>query len=96
MENKLNQKDFKIGQVLTCVKLDHKSFKGDYYGGEPNNERLILGEKYTITDLEYRFPDRVCVKLKGPHYFHEEFVPIECFCDLVYMRDFKIDKILQK
>lgn len=92
MENKLTQKDFKIGQVLTCVKLNHDN----YNGGDFDNERLILGEKYTITDLEFRFPDRVCVKLKGPYYFHEEFVPIECFCDLAYMRDMKIDKILQK
>ena len=93
---KLTYKDFKIGQALICIKLDQKSIGGDYIGGEPDNERLILGEKYTITDLEFRFHDRVCVKLKGPFYFHEEFVPIECFCDLAYMRDFKIDKILQK
>jgi hypothetical protein len=66
-----------------------------YSGGELDNERLILGEKYTITDLEFRFPSRVCVKLKGPFYFHEEFVPIECFCDLSYIRDFKIGKILE-
>jgi hypothetical protein len=92
--NKLTHKDFKIGQVLICIKLNHKSLGGDYIGGEPDNERLILGEKYTITDLEFRYPDKVCVKLKGPYYFHEEFVPIECFCDLTYMRDFKIDKIL--
>lgn len=96
MENKLTYKDFKIGEVLTCVKLNHESISGNYYGGDPDNERLILGEKYTITDLEFRIPDRVCVKLKGPYYFHEEFVPIECFCDLAYMRDMKIDKILQK
>ena len=96
MENKLTYKDLKIGQVLTCVKLNHRSISGDYIGGEPDNERLILGEKYTITDLEFRIPDRFCVKLKGPYYFHEEFVPIECFCDLAYMRDMKIDKILQK
>lgn len=96
MENKLTYKDFSIGQVLICVKLNHKSISGDYIGGDPDNERLILGEKYTITDLEFRFFDRVCVKLKGPYYFHDEFVPIECFCDLSYIRDMKIDKILDK
>ena len=87
---KLTYKDFKIDQVLICVKLDVDGYRG----GEYDNERLILGEKYTITDLEYRFPNKVCVKLKGPFYFHEEFVPIECFCDISYMRDYKIDKIL--
>ncbi len=89
---KLTQKDFKEGQILTCVKL-----KCDGYdGGEADNERLILGEKYTITDLlDIHFPDRVCVKLKGPYYFHEEFVPIECFCDTAYIRNEKIKEILK-
>jgi hypothetical protein len=38
---------------------------------------------------------QVCVKLKGPYYFHEEFVPIECFVDVAYMRDYKINQILE-
>jgi len=88
--NKLTYIDFKVGQVLTCVKLNTH----DYNGGDEDNERLIIGEKYKITDLEFRFPDRVCVKLKGPYYFHEEFVPIECFADIAYLRDMKIDQIL--
>ena len=90
--DKLTYKDFKVGQTLICVKLDTDGYRG----GDPDNERLILGEKYTITDLEFQFPNRVCVKLKGPFYFHEEFVPIDCFCDVAYMRDYKIDKILEK
>jgi hypothetical protein len=49
MENKLTYKDFEIGQVLICIKLDHYSVVGNYIGGEPDNERLIIGEKYTIT-----------------------------------------------
>ena len=92
MENKLIYSDFKIGQTLTCIKLDVDG----YYGGDSDNERLILGEKYVIEDLDFHFHNRVCVKLKGPYYFHEEFVPIECFCDLAYLRDFNIDKILEK
>lgn len=90
--NKLTYKDFKIGQFLTCIKLK----TDDYNGGDTDNERLILGEKYKITDLEFRFPTRVCVKLKGPFYFHEEFVPIECFTDVQYIRDYKINQILSK
>ena len=91
MNSKLTYKDFKIGQVVACVKLntDH------YNGGDEDNERLILGEKYTITDVDYHFHDRVCVKLKGPFYYHDEFVPIECFVDIVYMRDLKINEILK-
>lgn len=87
--NKLTYSDFKIGQVLTCINLE-----GDgYYGGEPDNERLILGEKYIIEDLDYHFSTRVCVKLKGPFYFHSEFVPIECFCGVAHLRDFKLKQL---
>lgn len=87
---KLTYKDFKIGQKLTCVKLDTEG----YNGGDFDNERLILNETYTIKDLDFHFPDRVCVKLRGPYYHHPEFVPIECFCDIAYIRDKKLDIIL--
>ena len=90
MNSKLTYKDFKVGQVLICVKLD----TNEYRGGDEDNERLIIGEKYTITDVDYHFNNKVCVKLKGPYYFHEEFVPIECFVDLNYIRDLKINQIL--
>lgn len=86
---KLTYKDFKIGQKLICVKQNTH----DYNGGDHDNQRLILGEKYTITDLESRFPDRVCVKLKGPYYFHKEFVPIECFVDRNFIRNVKLKEL---
>ena len=35
--DKLTYKDFKIGEVLTCVKLNHESISGNYYGGDPIN-----------------------------------------------------------
>jgi hypothetical protein len=89
---KLTQKDFKIGQTLVCIKLDVSG----YPGGGKDNERLILGEKYLIEDLDIHFPDRVCVKLRGPYYFHSEFVPIECFVDVAYLRDRKINTILDE
>jgi len=82
----LTYKDFKIGQELICVKLD----TDNYNGGDVDNERLILGETYKITDVDFHFPDRVCVKLKGPWYTHNEFVPIECFSDVAYIRDKKL------
>ena len=93
--NKLTYIDFKVGQVLTCVKLNTL----DYNGGDEDNERLIIGEKYTITQTACwirndHFHNKVCVKLKGPFYFHEEFVPIECFADVAFIRDMKIDQIL--
>ncbi len=90
MVDKLTYKDFKIGQVLTCIKLKTE----EYNGGEEDNERLLFGDKYIIEDLDFHFPSRVCVKLRGPHYHHLEFVPIECFCDISDLRDKKINQIL--
>jgi hypothetical protein len=87
----LSYKDFKIGQKLICIKQNTESYRG----GEEDNERVIIGETYTITDIDFHFPHQVCVKLKGPYYFHEEFVPIECFVDVAYMRDYKINQILE-
>lgn len=88
--NKKNYKDFKIGQNITCIKLN----TNNYIGGDKDNERLIIGESYTITDVDPHFPYRVCIKLKGPYYFHQEFVPIECFDDIIEKRNLKINQIL--
>ena len=82
----ITYKDLKIGDILTCVKLK----TNDYNGGDVDNERLILGDHYKVTDIDYHFPDRVCVKLKGPYYFHQEFVPIECFDLISAIRDKKL------
>lgn len=81
-----NYKDYKIGQSIRCIKLTF----GDYI----DDERLILNEDYIITDIDFHFEGKVCVQLKGPYYFHEEFVPIECFDDIVVIRDNKINEIL--
>ena len=50
----------KIGDTLVCVKQN----SGLYVGGEEDNERLIIGEKYKITDIDGRFHNKVCIKLK--------------------------------
>lgn len=90
--SKKTYKDFKIGQTIICAKLN----ADNYNGGDEDNERLILGESYTITDIDLHFPHRVCVKLKGPFYYHNEFIPIECFDDIQAKRDLKINQILKK
>lgn len=79
-------KNYKIGQSLRCVQLTYREYIDD--------ERLILNEVYTITDIDYHFPGKICVKLKGPYYFHEEFVPVECFEDISVIRDYRINEIL--
>jgi len=88
----IDSKDFKVGQKLVCVKLKTH----DYIGDRPDDERLIIGEKYEITDVDSRIPDRVCIKLKSPYYFHEEFVPKECFNDIEGIREYKLNKLLNK
>jgi hypothetical protein len=87
--DKLTYKDFTIGQIVTCIKLDVDG----YFGGEVDNERLILGEQYEVIDTDFHFHDRIAVKLKGPFYFHGEFVPIECFCGISELRDSKLKQL---
>lgn len=82
-------REMKIGDVVICVKTDTEN----YIGGEDDNERLILGESYKISDKDSRIPNKICVKLKGPWYFHEEFVPEECFSLLAGIRDEKLNKL---
>ena len=38
-------------------------------------------------------PGRVCVKLAGPYYTHEEFVPVECFSKTAHIRDEKLKQL---
>ena len=46
-------KDFKIGQEVICVShLDNS----DFY-----EQHLTIGKKYRIVDIEFRFPDKICV-----------------------------------
>lgn len=82
--------DFKEGEKVLCVK-NQTEF---YQGGDIGNERIIIGKYYTIYDLDFHFPDKICVKLSGPYYRHQEWIPIECFEDVNSIRDYKIDQIL--
>lgn len=91
MERKIecDYTNFKIGQKVMCLNLN-SSDESEFW-----KDRLVIGETYEVEDLEFRFPDRICVKLKGPHYFHSEFVPCWFFYDsLQEIRDKKIDEIL--
>ena len=82
--------EYKIGQTIKCVSLtsDLIGYK-DFW-----SDRLVLGENYIIDDADFHFPDKVCVELKGPYYYHTEFVPIDLFHNIVEMRDVKINEIL--
>lgn len=82
---KLTYKDFKVGQKLVCIKQTTDTYLDD--------ERLILNEVYIINDLDFHFPNSVCVKLQGPYYHHYEFVPIECFSDVAHNRNIKFEEL---
>ena len=81
----------KIGDKVRCIKTDCNG----YIGGDIDNERLIIGEIYTIKDIDFHFPNKICIKLKGPYYFHREFVPEELFDIVSVIRDKKINEILK-
>lgn len=86
MEKKYS--DYKIGDKVRCVKNIIKNI--DY------SERIVVGKTYVVNDVDYHFPDKIAVKLKGPYYFHTEFVPIVFFIeDINDIRDRKINSIIK-
>lgn len=89
-KKKVDYTYFKVGQKVTCLRVESERESISQWG-----ERLIVGETYDIIDLEFRFPDRICVNLKGPYYTHAEFVPAEFFWDdIVEIRNKKINQII--
>lgn len=74
-----------IGDKIVCIRKTAS--------GYPDDDRLILGETYTIKDIDIHMPNKVCVKLKGPHYYHYEFVPTECFDTRSALRDKKLKEL---
>jgi len=76
---------FKIGDEIICIKTTAPGYVDD--------ERLSLGESYIIDDIDFHFPGYVAVKLKGPYYFHIEWVPEECFSKLAAIRDKKLKEL---
>ncbi len=78
MGSKLTYRDFKVGQIVICIKED------DF-------EQLEVGKCYTIVDLESRFPDAIGIKVRDGY---SAFFKIDIFADISVMRNMKIDKIL--
>lgn len=75
----LTYQDFKIGQIVTCVKK------------ELGFDELEIGKKYEIVDLESRFPDAIGVRIRKDY---SAFMPIRFFFDTSATRIMKINKIL--
>ena len=91
---------FKIGQRVICYfnendLSDEVYIQWNRFFNDPDNERLIFNEIYEIEDIDIHFPKKICVKLKGPYYFHYEFVPEEFFIDdKSIIRNEKINQII--
>ena len=77
---KLTYKDFKIGQKVTCIKVD------DFW-----EQHLTVGKKYKIEDLDFHFPNAICVRSDNKKV--SMFIDIEFFSDIKYLRKLKLKKI---
>lgn len=86
---KLTYKDFEIGQKVICVESENYKTEDLY------NIYLTVGKEYTITDLDFHFPDKICVKKDEDT--GNAFFPIENFIiDPLYIRKKKLDTIIKR
>lgn len=78
-DQKITYKDFKIGQRITCIKID-----------DTVDRHLTIGKIYKIRDLDFHFWDSICVKTDSKLTM---FIKIKYFFDLHTVRKFKLDKL---
>lgn len=78
----LTYENFKIGQIVTCVKFDDNDMW---------NQHLTVGKKYKIEDLDFHFWDSLCVKSDNGK--TSMFIPIRFFSDIKMIRKLKLNKI---
>jgi len=94
-KNQLTYEDFEIGQKVVCREGETDSCK--YDKEQLYNMYMTVGKTYTITDLDFHFPDSICVtKDNGGG----AFFPINCFVDEAEMlritREKKLKRVLKK
>ena len=78
-DQKITYKDFKIGQRITCVKID-----------DTVDRHLTVGKIYKIRDLDFHFPDSICVKTDSKITM---FIKIQYFLDIQFVRNLKLNKL---
>jgi len=76
----LTYKDFKIGQKVTCVKVD-----------DTVDQHLTVGKQYVIKDVDFHFWDAICVRSDNNKI--SMFMKIKYFSDIKYVRKLKIEKL---
>ena len=84
-------KDFEIGQnvVLTgTLDGDSEKEKEELY-----NIYLTLGKTYEITDLDFHFPNSICITKDNGYGM---FINIKYFDNVQRQREIIIDKLLKK
>jgi len=87
MGEKLTYKDFEIGQKVILTGTGSPQDKEYFY-----NIYLTLGKEYEITDLDFHFHDKICIKRdngKGV------FMDIKYFENKSVVREKNIDKLLK-
>lgn len=78
-DQKITYKDFKIGQRITCIKID-----------DTVDQHLTVGKIYKIRDLDFHFPDSICVKTDSKITM---FIKIQYFLDIQFVRNLKLNKL---
>lgn len=84
--NKLTYKDFKIGQTVLLSGCGEKQEEEMLY-----NIYLTLGNYYVITDLDFHFPNKICINKDNGGGI---FIDIKYFDNVQKQRDINIDKLL--
>ena len=81
-EKELTYRDFEIGQKVRCTKFE------DFY-----EQHLTVGKLYTITDLDFHFWDKICIKTNRNK--TGMFIPIKFFTlSLNELRKKKLNRIV--
>jgi hypothetical protein len=87
MGEKITYKDFEIGQKVILTGTGCDQDKEYFY-----NIYLTLGKEYEITDLDFHFPDKICIKRDNGH---GAFMDIKYFDNISIVREKNIDKLLK-
>lgn len=81
----LTEKDFMIGQYVTLIEE------------LPMDNGSRVGDTYEITDIDWRFENRICVRIinKEENVDIQGFFHIDYFDSIMAKREKKIDKLLE-
>ena len=87
----MTYKDFKIGQIVTCYYYPSKYNSDSDYDNSIWDDKLTYLKKYTITDADFHFPDKIAITGDNKRGF---FVPIRFFIpNIEEVRNERIEEI---